>query len=159
MKPVPVMPTVPTPDTPCGAARVMVGVPKTVSIADAVFPDASVTEILHAPGFVEAAITVPTFAGTSPSASVTGRVVSNVAGVTPVLYQLIVVPLMVIVSADDIANPAPVIVNVAPARAAVALRVIVGTTVNVAVAEAEPADTVIVCAPATVKVLAGMLVV
>jgi len=153
------MPTVPTPDMPCAAARVMVGVPKTVRIADAVLPDASVTMIFHGPGFVVAAITVPMDAGTSPRPSVTGGVVSNVAGVTAVLNQLADVALMARESADDAANPAPVIVIVAPGFTAPALRVMVGTTVNVAVAEAEPAVNVIVFVPAVVKVLAGMLVV
>jgi len=66
---------------------------------------------------------------------------------------------MVIESADVAANPAPVIVTVVPGLTAVEPRVMVGTTVKVAVAEEVPADTVIVCVPATVKVAAAMLVV
>lgn len=158
VKPVPRISTVPTPDMPCAAANVMAGAPRTVSVANATLPDASVTEMFQAPGFVVLAITVPMPAGRLPLVSVDGAVVSTVAGTTPVLYQLVAVPLIARVSADEAANPAPVTENVPPGFTAVALRVMVGITVNVAVAEAVPAVTVIVCAPATVKVL-GMLVV
>jgi hypothetical protein len=159
VKPVPRTSSVPTPDMTCGAARVMAGAPKTVSVANATLPDASVTEMLYAPGFVVRAIVVPVLAGKVPLVSVDGTVVSTVAGVTAVLYQLVAVPLIARVSADDAANPAPEITVVPPGFTALPVSVIVGTTVNVAVAEAVPAVTVIVCAPATVRVLAAILVV
>jgi len=47
VKPVPAMPTVPNPDMPCAAARVMLGVPKIVNVVDTVLPDASVTVMLN----------------------------------------------------------------------------------------------------------------
>lgn len=48
VKPAPPMPTVPTPDTLCAAARVMLGVAKIVSVVDATLPDASVTVMFSA---------------------------------------------------------------------------------------------------------------
>lgn len=156
VKPVPAIPTVPTPEMPCAAARVMVGAPKTVSVADAALPDASTTVMLYLPGSAVIAITVPMPVGRLPTVLVDGAVVSTVAGVTAVLYQLAAALLIKSVSADVAANPAPVIEVVPPGFTAVAVSEIVETTVNVAVAEAEPAVTVIVCDPATVCVL-GML--
>lgn len=48
VKPAPAIATVPIPDTPCVAARVMLGVAKTVSIVDAGCPDASVIVMFSA---------------------------------------------------------------------------------------------------------------
>jgi hypothetical protein len=156
VKPVPVIPTVPTPEMPCAAAKVMAGAPKTVSVADATLPAASTTVTLYEPGAVVLAITVPMPVGRLPTVLVDGVVVSTVAGVTAVLYQLAAALLINSESDDDAANPAPVTEVVPPGFTAVAVSEIVEDTVNVAVAEAVPAVTVIVCDPATVWVL-GML--
>jgi len=150
VKPTPVIPTVPTPDMPCAAARVMAGAPRTVSVADAALPAASTTVTLYEPGFAVLAITVPMPVGRLPTVLVDGAVVSTVAGVTAVLYQLVATLLINSESADDAANPAPVIEVVPPGFTAVAVSETVEDTVNVAVAEAVPAVTVIVCDPATV---------
>ena len=156
VKPLPVIPTVPTPEMPCAAARIMAGSPKTVRVVDAALPAASTTVMLYEPGAVVLATTVPTPVGKLPIVLVDGAVVSTVAGVTAVLYQLAAALLINSVSADVAANPAPVIEVVPPGLTAVAVSEIVEVTVNVAVADAVPAVTVIVCTPATVWVL-GML--
>lgn len=156
VKPAPPIAIVPTPAMPCAAARVRLGDAKTVNVVDAVFPAASVMVICNAWGTVADVTITAAAAGTLPAASDNTVVVFAVVAV---LYQVVAVPFNVIESAEDAANPAPVIVTVVPGLTAVAPRETVGTTVKVAVAEAVPAVTVIVCVPATVKVPAAMLVV
>jgi len=162
VKPAPAIPTVEYPDMPCVAARVMLGVASIVSVAVAVLPDASVTVMVKVPGAVVAGINTADADGTSPTVS---DVTVVVFSVVPVLNHVVGLPFKDTVSAEDAANTAPLIGTVAGALTAVnrfvfrvVLSVIVGRTVNVAVAAALLAVTVIMCAPATVKVL-GMVVV
>lgn len=141
----------------CAATRVMAGVASNVKVADAVLPAPSVTVTVREPVPADAEITVPLFAARSPVAPVVTAPVIKVAGVTDVSYQLAAVPFNVRVCSTAFPKPVPVITTVAPALIAEGVKVILGTTVKVAVADAPDVlpTTVTVCAPATVEV--GML--
>lgn len=151
VKPKPAIPTA-APLTTCPAPKAMVGETRTVRVADAVLPAASVTVTVMGPEAVVEEINVPMLvplAATLPLVSVVGAVVSADAGVFAVLYQVVATPFNVRVSVDDAANPVPVIVTALPALRAVGVKVIVGLMVKLAVAEAPVPDvTVIVCVPA-----------
>lgn len=95
-------------------------------------------------------------AGTLPDPS---EVTVVVFSVVTVLNQFVAVPFKDRESAEVAANPAPPIVTTVPGFTAVTPPVLmVGLTVNVAVAEATPAVTVIVWTPATVKVVRMLVV-
>jgi len=147
-KPEPEIPTVPTPLMPCGAARVIVGVPRTVSVVVATLPDASVTATDNVPEAWVAGMMTALDAGMLPFASVVTLVVF---AVVTVLNHDAVTPPKAIVTAEPPANPAPLTGITTGALAAVimfvfnvVLNVMFALTVNDAVAAAVPAETVIV---------------
>lgn len=148
VNPDPEMPTVPNPLMPCGAARVILGVPRIVSDTVAVLPDASVTAIERAPGVVPAGMITALDAGMLPFESVAILVVF---AVDTVLNHDAVTPPKAIVTTELPANPAPLIGTTAGALTAVnrftfsvVLRVMFALTVKDAVAAAVPAETVTV---------------
>ncbi len=109
---------------------------KTVTVVLAVFPEASVTVMLYTPASAVEGITVPTvpLAGKLPAVPVETAVVITCGGVRVRSYQLVCVPLMLIVVAEFAAKPFPVIVIDAPGRTAVGVALSDGLTVKVAVA-------------------------
>ena len=69
VKPVPAMPTVAGwPDTPWAAAKVIVGVPRTVRVADTAKPAASITVKFSEPAGVASGTIYAAFAGIAPEA-------------------------------------------------------------------------------------------
>lgn len=148
----------------CAAPRLRVGVPKIFNETVAELPNASVTVIGREPGDVVAGIitALPDAGGILPFAS---DIMLEVFAVLIVLNHVVATPPKAIVSPEFAANPAPLTGTTAGALTAVikfvfntVLKVMLALTVNVAVAAALPADTVTVCAPFGVKVVAGMLV-